>query len=94
MSSGQFTCRGPMVEQCSEFNYDGTDTCAFYAVDANGLCDYQMWFALDTVSFLGVLAGLFGFFWVVDLASHMLELALFLSATNSVFVLVLCRWEK
>ena len=97
MSSGKFTCRGPMVEHCSEFNYDGTDTCAkcqtFYAIDANGLCDYQMWFALVTVIILGVLAGLFGFFWVVDLATHMLELPLFLSDINSVFVLVLCGWS-
>ena len=75
-----------MVEQCSEFNYDGTDTCAkcqtFYAVDASGLCDYQMWFALVTVIVLGVLAGLLGLFWVVDLATHMLELPLFLSGIS------------
>jgi len=70
--AGKFTCRGPMVEHCSEFNYDGTDTCAkcqtFYSIDANGLCDYQHWFALVAVIILGVLGGLFGFVWVCDLA--------------------------
>jgi len=60
-----------MVEHCSEFNYDGTDTCAkcqtFYAVDENGHCNYTHWFALITVIVCCVLGALFGFFWVVDL---------------------------
>jgi hypothetical protein len=68
---GKYTCRGPMVEHCSEFNYDGTDTCAkcqtFYSIDANGHCDYQHWFALITVIILGMCGGLFGFIWLCDL---------------------------
>lgn len=69
--AGKYTCRGPMVEHCSEFNYDGTDTCAkcqtFYAIDENGHCNYQHWFALITIILMGMAGGLFGFIWVCDL---------------------------
>jgi len=69
---GKYTCRGPMTEHCSEFNYDGTDTCArcqtFYAVDENGHCHYQHWAGLITVILIGMTCGLFGFTWVVNLA--------------------------
>jgi hypothetical protein len=69
--NGKYTCRGPMVEHCSEFNYDGTDTCAqcqtFYAVDENGHCNYQHWFALITVILICFAGGLFGFIWLCDL---------------------------
>jgi len=69
--AGKYTCRGPMVEHCSEFNYDGTDSCAncqtFYAGDEHGHCHYQHWFALISVILIGMAFGLFGFIWLCDL---------------------------
>lgn len=68
---GKYTCRGPLTEHCSEFNYDGTDTCAkcqtFYNVDEHGHCHYQHWFGLIAIIIIGMLGGLFGFFWLCDL---------------------------
>jgi len=71
---GKYTCRGPLVEHCSEFNYDGTDTCAqcqtFYAVDEHGHCHYEHWFGLIAVILIGVAGGLFGFIWLCDLIAR------------------------
>lgn len=68
---GKYTCRGPMVEHCATFNYDGTDTCAkcqtFYNVDEHGHCHYQHWFGLIAIIIVGVIGGLFGFTWLCDL---------------------------
>jgi len=69
--AGKYTCRGPMVPHCSDFNFDGTDTCAncqaFYALDEHGHCHFSHWFGLITVILIGMAGGLFGFVWVCDL---------------------------
>lgn len=69
---GRKICRGPRVEHCNEFNYDGTDTCAkcqtFYALhDGDGLCYFKYWMGLIFVVALGACGAAFAMVWVVDL---------------------------
>jgi len=69
---GRKICRGPRVEHCNEFNYDGTDTCArcqtFYALhDDDGLCYFSHWMGLIFVVALAACGAIFAAVWVVDL---------------------------
>jgi len=69
---GRKICRGPRVEHCNEFNYDGTDTCAkcqtFYALhDDDGLCYFSHWFGLVFVVAIAACGAVFAIVWVVDL---------------------------
>jgi hypothetical protein len=68
---GRKICRGPRVEHCNEFNYDGTDTCAkcqtFYALHEDGLCYFSHWMGLISVIAVGVCGVIFAIVWIVDL---------------------------
>jgi len=69
---GRKICRGPRVEHCNEFNYDGTDTCAkcqtFYALHVDdGNCYFKYWTGLIFFIALAACAAVFAIVWVVDL---------------------------
>lgn len=67
---GHKTCRGPIVSDCEEYNYDGTDSCKkcqlFYTVGPDGLCHFNYPWILWVV--LAVFGGITFFlvFWVTN----------------------------
>lgn len=68
---GKKVCRGPSVDHCNTFNYDGTDTCAkcqsFYALGATGQCHFMYWTGVAVIFVLGVCGAVFGAVWALDL---------------------------
>lgn len=67
---GHKTCRGPVVSDCEEYNYDGTDSCQkcqlFYSVAGDGLCHFDHWFIVVVVVCVILVFVLFLVLWVVD----------------------------
>jgi len=67
---GHKTCRGPMVSDCEEYNYDGTDSCKkcqlFYSVHPDGLCHFDYVFIIWIVIGVVVAVTLVLLSWVVD----------------------------
>lgn len=67
---GHKTCRGPIVSDCEEYNYDGTDSCKkcqwLYSVKPDGLCHFDHYPAVWTCIVIFGAITVFLLLWVID----------------------------
>jgi len=67
---GHKTCRGPIVPDCGEYNYDGTDSCKkcqlFYSVQGDGLCHFDHTTIVMVIVLVCVILTVCLLVWVID----------------------------
>lgn len=71
---GHKTCRGPMVSDCEDYNYDGTDSCKkcqlFYSVGGDGLCHFDHVIVIYVVIVVFLVVTIYLLMWLVDCCSR------------------------